>query len=140
MDSLIVRAVSALGELQSSAKVVEVIEQLAATERYDDPPFRHYLSASNNGVSLLFEHDRLITVQVFVEATKTKASCPLVLPFGLKRRMRQADVHHTLGQPISSSETDSRYILDAYSSRLTALFDPEGALRYLSFGRMPIAA
>ena len=133
MDSPLLDAISALGEAQSSAKACAAIARLGATERYDDPPFRHYLSASQNGVSLLFEDDRLLDVQVFVEPSKTKAPCPLVLPLGLMRGMSQADVHRTLGEPKTNDEMDSRYELDAYGARLCAVFNSDGLLRYLSF-------
>lgn len=138
MDSLLLDAVSALGELESSPKASDVILRLGAQERFDDPPFRHYLIASQNGVSLLFENDRLLDVQVSVEASKTEAPCPLVLPFGLMRGMHQADVHRTLGQPTSSDDIDSCYDLDAYAARLVAVYNSDGLLRYLSFGR-PLA-
>ena len=140
MESLLLDAVAALGEAESSPKAYEVISRLAATERYDDPPFRHYLSSSSNGVSLLFENDLLLTVQVFVEPTKTRAACPLVFPFGLQRGMRQVDVHRTLGEPKTSDSMDSRYDLDAYAARLHAVYNSDGLLRYLSFGRPHISA
>jgi hypothetical protein len=133
MNSLLLDAVSLLGQLASAEKVQDLVERLSAVERYDDPPLRHYLSAPQNGVSLLFEDNRLIDVQVFVEATKTKASCPLALPFGLQRGMRQTDLHRALGEPTSSDEIDSRYELDRYGARLLAAYDQTGLLKYLSF-------
>lgn len=137
MTSLFLQAVFALGHTSSASNVRDIVEQLGANERYDDPPFRHYLSASRIGVSLLFEEDRLIDVQVFVEATKTKASCTLDLPFGLQRGMDQSSLHAALGEPASSDALDSRYLLDSYGARLLAAYDQTGRLRYLSFAPIP---
>lgn len=133
MDTLILEAIAALGDVQSAQTTTDVISRIGAAERCDDPPFRHYLSASQKGVSLLFENGRLLDVQVAVEPTKSKASCPLALPFGLARGMRQADVHRMLGQPAESDQTDSRYYLHEHGTRLFAAYDSNGLLRYLSF-------
>jgi hypothetical protein len=133
MSSILIDALAHLTKPAAAAEIQALVERLAAAERQDDPPFRYYLIARPNGVSLLFEDDRLIDVQVFVEPTKKFSSCPLDLPFGLRRGMNQAEVHGTLGVPETSDETDSRYVLAAHSARLLAAYNDVGLLTYLSF-------
>jgi len=131
-------AFSAIGKASSTAEVKSLVERLGTVERYDDPPGRYYLTASQNGVSLLFEEELLSDIQIRVEASDGKEQCPFRLPFGLKRGMFQADVHRVLGEPASSDEFDSQYFLDDQGIRLFLGYVSEtGLLRYISLA--PIA-
>jgi hypothetical protein len=133
MNSIDLGVLSTLEKHASDSQVRELMHQLGLTERYDDPPFRHYMSSRKNGLSFLFEDDRLIDIQIFVQPTKSFAACPYVLPLGVAHGMTQAQVHQALGEPRSSDEMDSRFILNAHDVRLLISYDSLGVVRRLSF-------
>jgi hypothetical protein len=124
---------TALEKQASEPQVRELVREFGLAERYDDPPFRHYLTSRERGISFLFEDDRLIDIQIFVQPTRSFWACPYVLPLGLTHGMTQAQVHQALGEPRSSDAMDSRFVLASHEVRLLVAYDSTGAVRYLSF-------
>lgn len=133
MPATLLSAITALGQEESSAHVQRLVREYATIERYDDPPGRHYLIASGNGISLLFESEYLRDLQIYVEPTKTRKACPYKLPFGIKRGMSKTEMHRHLGEPVSSDESSSTYEFSDYGARMVAEFDDDALVRYLSF-------
>lgn len=128
-------AVSAVGAMEDSDQVRSLVDRLQASERFDDPPFRHYLIASQNGVSLLFERGCLIALQIYVEPTRKRNACPLALPYGLTRGMTRVDVHGTLGQPAECDEFQSRYFFESPAVLVVGEYNDASLLKYLCVER-----
>src|ERR1700757_2165440 len=93
-----------LGRDIASPEVQESMRSFGLTDIYDDPPFRRYISAKAKGISILFEDDHLIDIQIYVRPTKQYSEVAEPLPFGIKRGMNQADVHQYLRPPVASDE------------------------------------
>lgn len=133
MNAINLDLLRTLGQPEAATQVQELLSTFALTERQDDPPLRHYRMARPSGLSFLFEDGLLIDIQVFAQPTKSFSACPFELPLGLRPGMNQAQVHHLLGEPVSSDAFDSRYVLSEHGARLLVAYDTNGEIRYLSF-------
>ena len=91
---------SLLGKAESSPEVAEFARVYGPLEIQDDPPSRKYFGSPSRGIDLLLEDDLIFEVQIFVRPSRRYRSFDGNLPFGLRKDMRQDDVHALLGQPV----------------------------------------
>lgn len=124
---------SLLGNAESSPRIAEFTRVYGPLEIQDVPPGRKYLGSPSRGIDLLFENGLLIDVQIFVRPSKRYCAFSGKLPFGLRKDMKQDDVHALLGQPISYDEFDSKYELQGGRIRVTICYD-DFNLKYVSVG------
>ena len=100
----------------------------------DAPPYERYICSRSNGIELLLENERVIAVQIFVEAAQGFLAFPYELPMGLMRHMSQEDVHQLLGDPIEYDNFDSKYKITEQGDRIVIVFDKLSKIRYLEIG------
>jgi hypothetical protein len=124
---------SLLGKTESSPEVVEFARAYGPLEIQDDPPGRRYLGSPSRGIDLLFEDGLVSDVQIFVRPSRRYRPFEGNLPFGLRKEMKQDDVHALLGQPVKHDEFDSKYELQGGQVRVTICYD-DLILKYISIG------
>lgn len=124
--------VNLLGKQRSSAEVVDAVAQFGLHEVMDDPPSRQYIMSRERGLDLLLEDDRVVAVQIFVQATRKFSAFTGALPLGLKSGMSQAEIHQVLGAPLESDAYDSKYSLSNAKAKLVVTFDELAITKYLS--------
>lgn len=122
------------GKEIASAEVHEVIQFYSLTEVEDAPPFRRYIGSRSKGLDLLVENERIVAIQIFVQALQGFSEFPYDLPFGIHKGMSQKDVHQLLGQPLESDEFDSKYEIAALGVRVVINFDKYSKITYLNIG------
>lgn len=120
--------------MSDASEVVAVLNSIAPIRVSEDPPFRRYVGSPQKGIDLLLENDRVISVQIYTQATRTFSAYFEELPFGLKSTMTQAEVHDLLGVPIDSSSLSSKYELAKWGIKLVVTYDGSGNVRLLSIG------
>lgn len=121
-----------LGRDVTSDVVDNAIQTYQLTEIDESPPFRCYHSSSRRGLSLLADHDRIIDIQIYVQAIQGFSAFDDPLPFGIRPGMQQGEVHELLGPPTRSDEFDSQYELPELGAKLTAEYDDSSKVKYLS--------
>jgi hypothetical protein len=124
----------AIGKALGSSDVTDVLNSLAPVRVVEDPPFRTYIGSPKKGVDLLFENDRVVSIQIYTQATRTFSPFRGTLPLGLMMSMKQPDVHALLGVPAQSSNVSSKYLLTASSVALVLTYDEMLSIRLLSMG------
>ena len=124
--------ISILGKDASSTEVASVVNGYALLDAYDDPPFRRYLGSSLKGVDLLFENEKVLDIQLFVQRSETHASFSDELPFGVKIGMTDKDIHSVLGEPEFRDSVGSKYKVFNGDAKLTVVYDKSGVVSYLS--------
>ncbi|OOG60286.1 hypothetical protein [Rhodanobacter sp. C03] len=132
MEPFISELLNALGKSIDSTDVQALIRRYELTDEYSDPPFRHYVGSSAQGIDLLFEDGHLIAVQIFTEATKDFAAFEGPLPFGIRRDMSQLQVHELLGQAIEADEFDSKFAVSSTGAKLVVNYGGALSVRYLN--------
>src|SRR6187551_1907086 len=115
----VVAAVGKMGDASETATLLDSMEPIRVSE---DPPFRRYVGSSQKGIDLLFENDRVISVQIYTRPTSTFSAYSDELPFGLRNTMRQTDVHKLLGAPDDSSNLSSKYGLSEHGVKLVIIY------------------
>ena len=126
--------VAAVGKMSNASEISAVLNSIAPNRVSEDPPFRRYVGSPPKGIDLLFENGRVISVQIYTQATSTFSAYCDELPFGLERLMNQADVHRLLGAPVESSNLSSRYELTERGVKLVVTYDGSSNIRLLSIG------
>lgn len=126
------RLIDALGKDVKSAEARDVIQTYGLTDVHDSPPFRRYYGSRQRGLDLLAEHDRIIDIQIFVQAAQGYSAFSDALPFGLQRAMNQQQVHHLLGSPTDFDQFDSTYEMPDIGAKLTVSYDDSLTVKYLS--------
>jgi hypothetical protein len=79
----------AIGKALGSSDVTDVLNSLAPVRVVEDPPFRTYIGSPKKGVDLLFENDRVVSIQIYTQATRTFSPFRGTLPLGLMMSMKQ---------------------------------------------------
>ncbi len=133
MTAINLDVLTALGQPEAATQVQKLLSTFGLTERYEDPPLRHYWMSRSSGLSFLFEGSVLLDIQVFVQHTKSFAAYPFELPLGLRKGMTQVQVHQLLDEPATSDRFNSSYVLSGLGARLLVEYDTGSAIRYLSF-------
>jgi hypothetical protein len=111
--------ISLLGKDVMSSEVQEALKNYPFPDVHESPPFRRYYLAEQKGVDLLSENDRIIDIQIFVQATKSHSAYDCILPYGIHPGMDQEAVHKRLGEPVEYSEFDSKYeMLESFCRKL----------------------
>ena len=128
--------ISILGKDATSADVLGVINSYALSDTYDDPPLRRYIGSSAKGVDVLFQNDKVLDVQIFVQRSGTHAAFTDELPFGIKSGMTDKDVHILLGEPDIRDAVGSKYAALGETVRLTVVYDSANVVSYLSIGAL----
>lgn len=128
--------ISVLGKDASSAEVASVVNRYALLDAYDDPPFRRYLGSSQRGVDLLFENEKVLDIQFFVQRSETHAPFSDELPFGVKVGMSDKDIHSVLGEPELRDSVGSKYTVLSGTAKLTVVYDKSGFVSYLSIKKI----
>jgi hypothetical protein len=126
--------VAAVGKMSNASEIVAVLNSIAPNRVSEDPPFRRYIGSPQKGIDLLFENDRVISVQIYTQATRTFSAYSDELPFGLRKLMNQADVHKLLGVPVESSNLSSKYEIPERGVKLVVTYDGSSNVRLLSIG------
>lgn len=126
--------VSAVGKAFGSRSVTDVLNSLASVRVVEDPPFRTYVGSPAQGLDLLVEDDRVVSAQIYTQATRTFSPFLGVLPFGLLASMKQSEVHALLGAALQSSNVSSKFVLVASSISLVLTYDDKLSIRLLSIG------
>jgi hypothetical protein len=124
LNSIVRPQVEFLGILQKkidSAEVKGAIKEFSLKDTYDDPPFRRYVGSRKNGIDLLFEDERVISIQFFVQPTGRYSGFRGELPFGIGGKMSREDVASHLGSPNFEDIYTSRYELK--NAKLSIDFD-----------------
>jgi hypothetical protein len=121
-----------LGHDVTSDVVDDAIQTYQLTEIDESPPFRRYYSSSPQGLSLLAENDRVIDIQIYVQAIQGFSAFSDPLPFGIRPGMQQEQVHELLGTPTRSDKFDSHYELPELGAKLTVDYDDSSTVKYLS--------
>jgi hypothetical protein len=85
--------ISILGMDVKRNEVSSVVNRHALNDSYNDPPFRYYLGASEKGIDLLFDNDRLLDIQIFVQKSSSHKAFADALPFGIQANMDDKDIH-----------------------------------------------
>jgi hypothetical protein len=124
--------VAAAGKAEGAAEVVDVLNSIAPVRVSVDPPFRRYVGSPSRGIDLLFDNERVISVQIYVQGTRTFSAYSDELPFGLQGAKSQADVHQVLGVPTESSNISSKYVLNERGVKVMATYDGSMNMRLLS--------
>lgn len=123
---------SAVGKALGSSAVKDVLNALAPVRVVEDPPFRTYVGSPGQGVDLVVENDRVVSAQIYTQATRSFSPFPGALPFGLMASMKQPDVHALLGDPAHSTNNSSKYVLTAQGVALVVTYDDLLRVRLLS--------
>ena len=128
--------ISILGKAASSAEVANVVNDYALLDAYDDPPFRRYLGSSQKGVDLLFENEKVLDIQIFIQRSETHAPFSGELPFGVKVGMTDRDVHSVIGEPELRDSIGSKYTVFNGMAKLTVVYDKSNVVSYLSIRKI----
>jgi hypothetical protein len=120
-----------LGKKASDPEVVRAVAEHALDHVYDDPPLRRYVGSQEQGAALLFNKDRVVDVQIYVQPTKLYHALAGPLPFGLQKGMTRQQVHELLGSP-EIDDFDSQYLVRDRNLCLTVVYHKTGVVRYLS--------
>jgi hypothetical protein len=128
--------VAAVGKMGNASEIAAVLNSIAPNRVSEDPPFRRYVGSPQKGIDLLFENDRVISVQIYTQATRTFSVYSDELPFGLQDSMNQTDVHKLLGAPEDSSGLSSKYELPEHGVKLVVTYDGSSNIRLLSIGAL----
>lgn len=126
--------VAAVGKMGNASETAALLNSIAPNRISEDPPFRRYVGSPQKGIDLLFENDRVISVQIYTQATRTFSTYADELPFGLQKSMKQFDVHNLLGAPEDSSGLSSKYELPEHGIKLVVTYDGASNIRLLSIG------
>ena len=132
MTSLTSDLLSVLGKSASDPEVIRVIVDNDLVDSYDDPPFRRYVGSEKKGADLLFDNNRVLDIQIYVQSTGPYSAYSDSLPLGIKKGMTQSEVHQILGAPESSDQFDSKYLMKSENAKLTVTYDDKGVVRYMS--------
>ena len=123
--------ISVVGKMDGSIEIESILYSIKPVRTVDDPPFRKYVGSPQKGIDLLFEDNRVVSLQIYTQATRTFFAYSDDLPFGLKKSMKQNDVHDLLGDPAESSDISSKYVFDDWGVKLVATYDGKRNLRLL---------
>lgn len=126
-----------VGKDAGSAEVVALLDTIAPTRIWDDPPFRQYVGSPERGLDLVVEHDRVVAVQIHARPTSMFRSYTGETPFGLNGAMNQDDVHRLVGTPALATEVSSRYVLTETDITLVVSYDEGRRVRMVSL-EMPL--
>jgi hypothetical protein len=69
MISLSTEVLAVLGKDAASPEVERIVREYGLTDVQEDPPFRRYVGSTALGLSLLFDHERLIDAADLPKAT-----------------------------------------------------------------------
>jgi hypothetical protein len=131
MNSLSTEVLAVLGNDAASPEVERIVREYGLTDVQEDPPFRRYVGSTTLGLSLLFDHERLIDAQFYAKPTKRYQPYAPRLPFGLEQGMTQQSVRALLGEAARSDESYSKYLLNAAGVKLIIEYDKSGVMRYI---------
>lgn len=129
--------VATAGKMDSDVEVTDVLNSIAPVRVSEDPPFRRYVGSPAKGLDLLFENRRVISVQIYVQKTRTFSSYSDDLPFELQGAKNQNDVHRVLGEPTESSSISSKYTMNKFGVNIVVTYDGSSNIRLISIS--PIA-
>ena len=101
--------IAVVSKARDSSEVLQVLESISPVRVSEDPPFRKYIGSPSRGLDLLFERERVISVQIYTQSTSVFSAYSADLPFGLRADMSQVDVHALMGTPASYNEISSKY-------------------------------
>jgi len=124
--------VSAIGKAASDVQVVDVLNAIAPVRISEDPPFRRYVGSPARGINLLFENERVISVQIYAQGTRTFSAYSDDLPLRLHGLKNQSDVHRVLGAPKEADEISSEFALQEHGVRVVVTYDGELNIRVIS--------
>lgn len=124
--------IAAVGKLRNSIEVSSVLDSISPIRIVDDPPSRQYIGSPLRGIDLLLENDRVVSVQLYTQKTRSFSPCSDELPFGLQKSMNQVDVHKLLGMPVESSNISSKYALTDLGVKLVVTYDGAKNIRLLN--------
>lgn len=124
-----------LGKEANEVEVLGTIKRYGFYDVYDDPPFRHYVGSAEKGVDLLFEHNHLIAIQIYVQSSTSHSAFNEELPFQIKAGMTDQQIHALLGEPDVLDDVGSRYTVLAGKAKLSIVYDRSKVVSYLNIGR-----
>ena len=134
MTTMATDLISLLGKNSADPEVQQAISRNGLSDVYDDPPMWRYVSSRSKGICLLFEDERMIDVQIYVQPTKLYSAFADTLPLGIRSGMERKQVHDVMGEPASSDAITNHFYLEDQNRRVTIRYDGQGVLSYLSVG------
>lgn len=126
--------IAAVGKTRDSNEVLRVLDSISPVRVSEDPPFREYRGSPSKGLDLLFESERVISVQIYTQSTRVFSAYSADLPFGLRADMSQADVHALMGTPVTYNEISSKYSIPERAVKVVVTYDEALHMRRISLG------
>jgi SAM-dependent methyltransferase len=127
----------ALGRSPDSAETRGIIRKYSLTDRHAASPATQHHGSRARGMNLVAEEDRIVAIQIYVQAAQGYGPYEDTLPFELRSRMDRQDAHRLLGPPTVSDELHCRYERPEIRATLTLRFDAGSRLTYLEIAAWP---
>ena len=127
--------IPALGKGMDEPAVRQAISDQGFVDIQEDPEVRtHYVGSKKRGIALLFEDNRLVDIQIFLQPSTSYSAFTDELPFGIQRGMSQDEIHKLLGEPKTFDKIDSQYSMENGRIHFYVRYDKSLLVSYLSIG------